>query len=343
MKGLYLHGTNDLRYETIPDPQIKDEGDMIVKVKACGICGSDLHYLHGVIPQSGFCIGHEAVGEVVEVGRGVKQRKPGDMVMMSATVGCGRCGQCLAGQINRCEVGFRSYGGHGLEGCQAEAVLVPMGDYNSAFIPEGLSLEQALMLTDAQATAYYACVNAEIKPGKTVMVIGLGPIGLMAVQTAYVMGASRVFAVDVVDHRRALGAELGATVLTPENAHAAIAEQTKGRLIDCVVEVVGIDSTVRAAIEMVCAGGIVSVIGANVNPAFSFPMGLAFFKSVTFRIGANPIQCFWPELVPLMQQGRLTPERFITHRMPLSEGLKAYQIFDQKLDGVLKPIMTPDD
>ena len=341
MKGLYLHGKNDLRYDTVPDPKIGHAGDLIVKVKACGICGSDLHYLHGVIPESGFCIGHEAVGEVVEVGSGVTRRKPGDMVMMSATVGCGKCTQCLAGMINRCEVGFRSYGGRGLEGCQAEAVLVPMGDFNAAIIPEGLSLEQALMLTDAQATAYYGCVNAQIKPGKTVLVIGLGPIGLMAVETAYVMGASRVFAVDVVADRRALAAELGATVLTPETALAVITEETKGRLVESVVEVVGIDSTIRAAIDLVCTGGIVSVIGANVNPAFPFPMGLAFFKSVTFKIGANPIQCFWPELIPLMQQGRLKPERFITHRMPLSEGLAAYRIFDNKLDGVLKPIMTP--
>jgi len=341
MKGLYLHGKNDLRYETIPDPKIENENDLIVKVQSCAICGSDLHYLHGHIPESGFCIGHEAVGEIVEIGKGVSRRKVGDKVMMSATVGCGTCRFCLAGQINLCEVGFQSYGGRGLQGCQAEAIRVPMGDFNSAIIPDGISTDQALMLTDAQATAYYACVNAEIAPGKTVVILGLGPIGLMAVEVAFVQGASRVFAIDLVPERRQLAEELGATALTPDEAQSIISDATKGRMAECVLELVGHDVTVKAAFDLVSFGGNISVIGANFNPSFPFPMGQAFFKSITFRIGACPMQCFWPILVPLIQQGRLHPERFITHRMPLSEGIKAYEIFDKKLDGVLKAVLTP--
>jgi threonine dehydrogenase-like Zn-dependent dehydrogenase len=228
-----------------------------------------------------------------------------------------------------------------LEGCQAEAVRVPQGDFNATLIPEGLTDDQALMLTDAQSTAYYGCLNADIGPGKTVAVVGLGPIGLMAVEAAYVLGASQVFAIDLLPERRARAEALGATVLLPGDAPAFIREATRGLMVDCAVELVGIDATVRLAIDLVGTGGTVSVVGANFNPEFKFPMDSAFFRSITFRIGACPVHSLWPQLVPLVREGRLHPERFISHRSALSDGVAAYQLFDKKADGVLKIVMEP--
>jgi threonine dehydrogenase-like Zn-dependent dehydrogenase len=158
------------------------ELDAIVRMDRCGICGSDLHIYqgHGFTEDLGYCVGHEAVGEVVEVGRGVRRLKAGDKVMLSAAVGCGSCANCLAGEINRCITGRAGcYGlSHNLEGCQAEAIRVPAADFNAAPIPEGLTADQALMLTDNLPTAWFGLRNAEVGPGDTVAVVGLGPIGL---------------------------------------------------------------------------------------------------------------------------------------------------------------------
>jgi threonine dehydrogenase-like Zn-dependent dehydrogenase len=196
MKALLYQGARDIRYESFPDPTPMSELDAIVRMDRCGICGSDLHIYqgHGFTEDLGYCVGHEAVGEVVEVGRGVRRLKAGDKVMLSAAVGCGSCADCLAGEINRCITGRAGcYGlSHNLEGCQAEAIRVPAADFNAAPIPEGLTADQALMLTDNLPTAWFGLRNAEVGPGDTVVVVGLGPIGLMAVEGAFVLGAARV-------------------------------------------------------------------------------------------------------------------------------------------------------
>src|SRR5580658_879169 len=214
MKALLYQGPRNIVCESFDDPKLADERDAIVKMTRCGICGSDLHIYHGqgFSPDLGFCVGHEAVGEVVEVGRGVKQLKVGQSVMLSAAVGCGACGPCLAGNVNQCRNGMAGcYGlSHRLEGCQAEYIRVPAADYNAAAIPEGLSEDQALMLTDNLPTAWFGLKGARIEPGETVAVVGLGPIGLMAVEGAFVLGAAQVFAIDLVPERRAIAASLGA-------------------------------------------------------------------------------------------------------------------------------------
>ena len=196
MKALVYHGARDIRFETHDDPTIRADTDAIVKVDLCSICGSDLHIFHGhgFSADTRYCVGHEAVGEVVEVGKGVRRLRPGDKVMISAAVGCGHCAPCLAGQVNRCLTGsMNCYGlSLGLEGSQAEAFRVPAADVNATAMPEGLTPTQALMLTDSMATAWYGCKQARIRPGRQVVVVGLGPIGLMAVEAALVMGASAV-------------------------------------------------------------------------------------------------------------------------------------------------------
>jgi 2-desacetyl-2-hydroxyethyl bacteriochlorophyllide A dehydrogenase len=344
MKALCYHGARDIRFEAMADPDLKDDRDVLVKMDRCGICGSDLHIYqgHGFSEDLGFCVGHEAVGEVVEIGRGVRRLKPGDKVMLSAAVGCGACASCLAGDIVRCaNNAAQCYGlSHRLEGCQAEAIRVPAGDFNAASIPEGLSADQALMLTDNLPTAWFGCRNAEIGPGDTVAVVGLGPIGLMAVEGAFVLGASRVFAIDLVPERRTIAESLGATALDAADAVGAIAEATGGRMADCAVEAVGADASINLAIQVVGRTGTVSVIGVNQTRKFEFDMAVAFFKGLTFRIGTCSVQKYWPELVPLLRQGRLRPERFITHRMPLAEGAEAYRLFDARQAGALKMVMN---
>lgn len=346
MKALCYKGVRDIRYESCPDPELKYEGDVLVKMGKSGICGSDLHIYHGLgfSEDVGFCVGHEAVGEIVEVGRAVRRVKPGDKVMLSAAVGCGACSHCLAGDIIRCIKGpslENCYGlSHQLEGCQAEMIRVPAGDFNATLIPEGITQNQALMLTDNLPTAYFGCKNGDIGPGKTAAVVGLGPIGQMAVECALIMGVSQVFAVDPLPARRAIAMHMGATALDPGTAAAEITEATHGRKLDCVVEAAGLDATIRLAIDLVGNVGNVSVIGVNMNMDFAFPMGLAFAKSLTFRIGTCSVPKYWPELVPMIQQGRLHPERFITHEMPLSEGAEAYRIFDAREKGALKMVLT---
>jgi 2-desacetyl-2-hydroxyethyl bacteriochlorophyllide A dehydrogenase len=343
MKALVYRGPMDIRFESHDDPELQSDTDAIIKVRLCAICGSDLHIYHGhgFSEDLGFCVGHEAVGEVVEVGRGVRRLKVGDAVMVSGAVGCGDCARCLAGQVELCLKGMMGcYGlSSRLQGGQAEGLRVPMADFNAAKIPEGVSQAQALMMTDAMATAWFGCGAARIGPGKRVVVIGLGPIGLMAVEAAFVMGASAVFAIDPIAERRDIAQSLGAIAIEPEAADATITQGTHGLGADCAVEAVGADATIRLAINVVGRGGAVSVIGVNQNMDFSFPMGLAFFKGIRFAIGACGVPQYWPELTPLIQQGRLHPERFISHNLALSDGVRAYELFDKRLEGALKMVL----
>jgi threonine dehydrogenase-like Zn-dependent dehydrogenase len=216
-----------------------------------------------------------------------------------------------------------------------------MADFNAAVIPEGITPDQALMLTDNLPTAYFGCQNAAIGPGKTVAVVGMGPIGLMAVEIASVLGASRVFAVDFVAERRAMAESLGAQALEPESAAAHLLAATGGQGADSVVEAVGNDAAVSLAIMLAARQGTTSVVGVNLNMEFKFPMGLAFLKNLTFRIGGCSVQCHWPELVRLLRGGRLHPERMISHTMPLAEGAEAYRLFDERAAGALKMVLTP--
>lgn len=344
MKALTYHAPKDIRFESIADPKITAPHAAIVRVKACGICGSDLHIYqgHGFSEDIGFCVGHEAVGEIVEVGSHVETLKIGDQVMVSAAVGCGRCQACRAGDCVRCEFNDTGcYGlSHALEGCQAEAVVVPHADHNAARIPEGLTLDQGLMLTDNLPTAYLGATNANIRPGSVVAVVGLGPIGLMAVEIAFALGASKVYAADLVSERRAHAERLGAIALIPGDEKKELKEFTKGRLAECVVEAVGADATLKLALDLAGRQGTVSTIGVNQTRQFPFPMALAFNKGLTFRTSLCSVVKHWPELIALIRGGRLKPEQFISHRMPLAEGPVAYDMFNTRRDGALKMVLS---
>jgi 2-desacetyl-2-hydroxyethyl bacteriochlorophyllide A dehydrogenase len=345
MKALRYFGERDVRFDSMDDPRLEADSDAIIQMDACSICGSDLHIYHGhgFSEDIGFCVGHEAVGEVVEVGSAVTRLRPGDKVMIPAAVGCGACRSCLSGNVIGCE--FNGAGCYGLsaklQGVQAEAFRVPAADSNAMKIPEGISRDQALMMTDALATAWFGARNADIRPGSSVAVIGLGPIGLMAVDSAFVMGAHVVFAIDPVAERRALAAESGAIALHPDEAIERIREATHGRKVDCVVEAVGHDATVDLALRLVTRRGTVSVIGVQQSRRYAFPLERAFAAGLTFRIGTCSVPEEWPALVPLVQSGRLRPERYISHELPLSEGAAAYAAFDSRSAGALKMVLTP--
>lgn len=345
MKALRYYVARDVRYEAMDDPTPQSERDAIIKVEACSICGSDLHIYHGhgFSEDMGFCVGHEAVGEVVEVGRGVHRLKVGDKVMLPAAVGCGACRSCLAGNVANCE--FNAGGCYGLsarlQGSQAEAVRVPAADMNAVPVPEGVSMEQALMMTDALATAWFGARNADIKPGSSVAVIGLGPIGLMAVDSAFVMGAHVVYAIDPIPERRAMAEASGAIALHPDEALERIKQDTRGNKVDCVIEVVGSDATVDFALRLVRRRGTVSVIGVQQSRRFAFPLERAFAAGLTFRVGTCSVPEELPALFPLVQSGRLRPEKYVSHRMPLSEGAEAYRLFEAREAGALKMVLTP--
>lgn len=346
MKALRYYGERDVRYDNMDDPTPQSDRDAIIKVDACSICGSDLHIYHGhgFSEDVGFCVGHEAVGEVVEIGRGVSRLKVGDKVMLPAAVGCGACRSCLSGVVGLCDYNMGAcYGlSANLQGSQAEAVRVPAADSNAVLIPNGVSADQALMMTDALATAWFGARNADIKPGSSVAVIGLGPIGLMAVDSAFVMGAHVVYAIDPIAERRAMAAQAGAIALHPDDAMDRVKENTKGRKLDCVIEVVGSDATVDFALHLVRRRGTVSVIGVQQSRRFPFPLERAFAAGLTFRAGTCSVPEELPTLFPLVQSGRLQPEKYISHRLPLSSGAEAYRLFEVRDAGALKMILLPD-
>lgn len=344
MRALVYHGKGDIRCEQVPDPAPDDLDGAVVKIERTAICGSDLHIYHGQMAEGTYGIGHEAVGEVVDVGSGVRGFKSGDRVLISGVIGCGHCSPCRGGSVTSCEEDFgRVFGtNQGLAGGQAEAIAVPTADSTLHRIPDGVSMESAVLLTDILPTGYFGAENAEIEPGHDVAVIGCGPVGLMAIQSALLFGPRRVFALDSVPERLAAAKKLGAIPCDVSgDANAEIIEATGGLGPHSVIEAVGADVTIRNALALVRRGGRVSVIGVNTNMAFDFPMALAMMKNVTFRIGVCPVPKFWEHLVPLIAEGRLNPDFVFTHEMKLGEGAAAYDLFDSRREGVLKVMLDP--
>ena len=344
MRATVLNGPGDVTVESVDDPTLPDSESVIVRVSHTAICGSDLHLYHGVHGSPGIHLGHEFVGEVVEAGPDVRTVSVGDQVFVSGVIGCGRCEHCRRGDAVRCVAGMPRVFGNSLElpGGQAELVAVPAAEMACRLVPEGITPEQAVLLTDILPTGFYGALNAEVSPGDTVAVIGLGPVGVFALQSAQVMGAARVLAVDTVPERLAHAERLGAI---PVDASVGTVQQllehTKGRGVDATIEAVGLDQTVTDALYSTRAGGIVSVIGVNLNMEFPFPMALAFLRDLTFRIGLCPIQTTWDALVPLVVSGRIEPAEVFTHRMGLSDASEAYRLFDAREDGVLKVLLDP--
>jgi threonine dehydrogenase-like Zn-dependent dehydrogenase len=346
VRALVLHGIGDVRVDSVPDAALSDGRGAIVRVTRASICGSDLHLYHGTVPAvAGTVVGHECVGIVEDVGREVRRFRRGDRVIVPGVIGCGDCDPCRHGYVVGCLNWFQKVYGVSLElpGAQAEAVHVPHADANLLSSPGDLSDEQVLFLTDILPTGYYAAENAAIRPGKTVAVVGCGPVGLFAIMSAQLFGPARILAVDKVARRLELARTLGATPIDAgrQDPRTAVFEATDGQGADAVIEAVGLPDTVQIAFDLVRVGGVVSVVGVLLQPDFPFPMGTAFMKDLTFRIGLVNVPRFVHTLLPLVRSGRIDPTVLISHRLPLGEGRRAYQLFDEKQDGCLKVALMP--
>jgi 2-desacetyl-2-hydroxyethyl bacteriochlorophyllide A dehydrogenase len=351
MKATVFHGPRDVRVESVPDARLGSPTDALVRITAAAICGSDLHVYHArspVIP--GFALGHEGVGIIEEVGRGVTTLKRGQRVVVAGSVACGNCFYCRQGQVSQCETSGAAVFGYGpnyagkltdIGGAQAEALCVPMADYTCYPLPEGIDDESAVFLADILPTGFFGALNGDIRPGQTVAVFGCGPVGLCAVMAAGLFGPAEVIAVDTIPYRLELARKLGAIPVNGPDAMELILGRTGGRGADVVIEAVGHESALQAAFAAVRPGGTVSAIGVFSEPVFNFPIGLAFIRDLTFRIGLANLRSNIPPLARLIESGRLDPRPIISHRLALDDAPHGYRIFDARTDHALKVLLKP--
>jgi threonine dehydrogenase-like Zn-dependent dehydrogenase len=346
MKSLVYHGPGDVRHEEVPDPTLSAPSSAIVRVTLSSICGSDLHPYHTSMGPTGYCIGHEAVGKVVETGSAVDRFVVGDRVLLPGSISCGACPACSTGNSMLCH-GFpyaRVYGQGqpGIGGCQAEAVEVPVADANLQLLPPGMSDELGVMLTDTLATAWLSAKRARIPPGGSVAVIALGAVGLQCVMAAFALGAAHVFALDLLEERRAAAPGLGAIPVA--GGAAEVRAATGGLEVDCVIDATGGPQTAQLAVDLVRKGGTISILGVPEALSTPFPLLRALAKNLDVALVSCSVQAQLPELFTALDTGRLDAEAItalVTHRMPLSAGPEAYALFDSRRDGVTKIVLTP--
>lgn len=344
MRAVTFQAPEEVRIEEKPDPEVGAADEALVRVEASGICGSDLHIYHGRVPvEPGFTIGHEFVGTVLAAGDDVERVGVGDRVLGCFHTACAICGACLRGDYHRCERG-RTFG-HGshlgdLQGAQAELLLVPRANLTLRRVPEGMSDEVALFAGDVMGTGYHAVAHAGMRPGDTVAVLGLGPVGLCAVQAAAAGGAAKVFAVDSVGSRLAMAERFGATPLhlTEDDPKRAVRAATEGRGVDVVVDAVGDPGPLAMAVSLARDAGTVSGIGAYAGKGEA-PLGLAWLKGLTLRLGLANVIAHVDRVLGLIEAGKLDPSPLVTHRMKLDQAAEAYELYDNR--EALKVVLTP--
>lgn len=353
MKALVFRGKKNVSYETIPDPQIEQPSDVIVAVRSCAICGSDLHPYHewevGLLP--GTAMGHEFSGEIVDVGAEVHQFKLGDLVFSPFTVSCGHCFSCQHDLSARCDdsqvYGWIDSQHGGLHGAQAEYVRVPLADSTLLKIPDGMTDEQAILLGDNFTTGFFCADMAEIHSGGIYVVIGCGAVGISAIVAAQHMGARCMIAVDQIDSRLELASQVGATsIARPEDAQNVLQQeiqQTGQRGADAVMEAVGSPHAQRLALSLLRPGGTLAVVGVHTDPHFAFAPVDAYDANLTYKTGRCSVRSFLDRVMPLVVDGTISLPPVITHRMPLGEGVAAYDQFDKKRNGCVKIVLSPDN
>ena len=391
MRAVCWHGKHDMRVENVPDPKILNPRDAIVRVTSTAICGSDLHPYDGYIPamQRGDIMGHEFMGIVEEVGRGVKNLRRGDRVVVPFPISCGNCYYCQNDQFSLCDnsnpnaamleamVGYSGaalygyshlYGGYA--GGQAEYVRVPYADVGPLKLENDLPDEKVLFLSDIFPTGYQAAEQCGIQPGDTVAVWGCGPVGQFAIQSAFLLGAGRVIAIDRFPERLAMARDVGgAEVINYESDTDDLVEllkqMTGGRGPDHVIDAVGMEShghgvytalektkqslkiqmdrinALRLAIQACGKGGTVSVPGVYIGLVDKFPLGQAFAKGLTIRMGQTHVHRYLKPLLGRIERGEVDPSAIITHPMSLDDAARGYEIFQKKQDGCVKVVMKP--
>jgi threonine dehydrogenase-like Zn-dependent dehydrogenase len=388
MKAVCWHGAKDVRVDNVPDPKILNPSDAIIKITSTAICGSDLHLYDGFIPtmKSGDILGHEFMGEVVEVGPETKNLKIGDRVVVPFTISCGNCFFCQRDLWSLCDnsnpngwMAEKLYGhspaglfgySHllgGYAGGQAEYARVPFADVGPLKIPDGLTDEQVLFLTDIFPTGYMAAENCNIQPGDTIAVWGCGPVGLFAIKSAYMLGAERVIAIDRFPERLQMAKESKAEIINYEEVDAgeALKEMTGGRGPDACIDAVGMEAhgtdaialydkikqvfrletdrpmVLRQAIIACRKGGTVSVPGVYGGFIDKVPMGAIVNKALTLKSGQTHVHRYLRPLLKRIQNGEIDPSFVITHRLPLEEAPNAYEIFKHKKDNCIKVVLKP--
>lgn len=383
MHALVYHKPKDIRYEAVPDPKILHARDIILKVTSTSICGSDLHMYNGYFPQkSRLVMGHEFMGVVEEVGPRVLTVKKGDRVIVPFPIACGQCWYCERGLPNACMNSNKSHYGHegttdhggGLfgygdvyghyDGGQAEYVRVPFADFSCRKIPRGVPDERVLFLGDIIPTGWCAAEWCDIKGGDTVAVFGCGPVGLMAMKAAWLQGAGRVIAIDILAYRRDLAGRVCSAQTIDPNAVdpvEAIRSLTEGRGADAVIDAVGIEAehgwaesfsnvlhaqvgttkVLQQCMRAARRGGAVTMIGVYDGKFDNFPVGQIFEKGLRVRGGQAPVQARIDMLLDMVLNGRLTAEDIVTHRLPLEDGARAYLIFNEKRENCVKIVLNP--
>lgn len=345
MKALVYHGPGQKQWESKPEPSIQRPTDAIVKIDTTTICGTDLHILKGDVPtvEEGRSLGHEAVGTVVETGSGVEDVREGDRVLVSCISACGRCAYCRMGLQSQCLNGGGWILGHLVDGTQAEYVRAPFADTSLYKLPEGLTDEQVLFLSDILPTGFeIGVLNGGVKPGDTVVVVGAGPVGLAAIATAKLYGPGRIVAIDLADSRLESARSLGADVTINGSSGSSVEqvmEMTDGLGAEVVMEAVGVPETFELCTELVRPGGCVANIGVHGQPA-TLHLETLWIKSITITTGLVDASST-PTLLKLVAEGRLDTTPFATHRFGLGEIGEAYDVFsDAANTNALKVVLS---
>jgi len=390
MKANRWYGKNDVRVEEVPDPSVQDARDAVVKISLTAICGSDLHLYDGYIPtmEEGDILGHEFMGEVVEVGREVTNLRAGDRVVVPFPIACGHCFFCERGLFSVCErsnpnhkmaeelwghspaglFGYSHLTG-GYAGGQAEYVRVPFADVGPIKVPDSLTDEQVLFLSDIFPTGYMAAENCNIQPGDTVAVWGCGPVGQFAIKSAFMLGAGRVIGIDRFPERLRMAREQSGveTINYEEDGDVldALKEKTAGRGPDSCIDAVGLEAhdtglagaydRVKQAVRletdrptalrqalMACRnGGTVSVPGVYGGFVDKFPLGSVMNRSLTIKTGQTHVHRYMAPLLERVQNGEIDPSFVITHRTRLDDAPEMYDTFKNKQDDCIKVVMKP--
>ncbi len=334
MRAVRIHGPENLSVDDVAEPRILDDGDAIVEVRQTALCGADLFPYHGLTPgfEAGTIAGHEFAGTVREVGAGVEALEPGTRVVNASMISDGTCAHCRSGRRTQCS-GRALFGYSGvyprLEGGQAELVRVPRADRTLWPIPDQVSDEDAVFVADMLPTAYGAISRGGVEVGDVVAVVGCGPLGLMAVGLA--AGVAReVIAVDGIAARRLLAESFGAAAVAPDAAADAVAAATDGLGADVVIEAAGAPAALDSALELVRGRGTVSVVGAHFEPDYPLNAGLMFEREISLRFTIGDPGSDRERLLEMIAAGEIAPSRVITHRLPLEEAQRAYELFDSR-------------
>jgi 2-desacetyl-2-hydroxyethyl bacteriochlorophyllide A dehydrogenase len=344
MRAVTFQAPLEVRVDQRPDPELEGRGDAIVSIEASGICGSDLHIYHGRVKmEPGFTIGHEFVGTVIAAGDDVTRVTVGDRVLGCYHSACGTCFFCLRGIYHKCDR-MRVFG-HGellgsLQGTQADQALVPMANMTLRPVPESVPNDVALFAGDVMGTGYHAVDESGLRPGDSIAVLGLGPVGLCAVQVAIAAGASQVFAIDSVPQRLEVARSFGATPihLTEESPREVVRELTGRRGVDASIDAVGHPDALDLAIRLARKAGTVVAIGVYTEPC-RVHMGLIWIKALTLKSGHANVIGHVDRVLGMLAAGTLDPTPLVTHHLPLDDAPQAYEIYDRR--EALKIVLTP--